>query len=144
MTITSAITDSFKAELLEGLHNCAGDAFKLALIVANPTGTYDQTITSYSQLGTDEIPAGMGYTQGGQTLTNSGVGQSGSQSYTSWGNALWSSSTMSPGGALLYNSSKSNRAICVLAFPARISTVNGSLSVVMPSLAPNTALIEVN
>src|SRR5437868_6120570 len=82
---TTALANSFKTEVLNGLHNFAGtspNTFKMLLIKVSPSGTYDKTLTnvgtpgsgapSTSNVGTDEV-TGTGYTSGGVTLTGVSV-----------------------------------------------------------------------
>ena len=77
MAITSAISTSFKVEILKAVHNftnSSGNTFKVALIKANAaqSGTYGAATTSYTDVtgNSDELPNGSGYTTGGYTLTN--------------------------------------------------------------------------
>jgi len=70
MPITTAMCNSFKQELLGGVHDLDTDTIKLALIKDTPAGTYDDTTINYSDVtsNTDEA-IGTNYVAGGNTLT---------------------------------------------------------------------------
>ena len=78
MAISSAITNTFKDELLKGGHNFntsaqtpAGNAFKLALYTSS--ASMDATTTVYSTSNETSNDAGSAYTPGGKALVNNGV-----------------------------------------------------------------------
>ena len=50
MSITTAMTTSFKQELLQGLHDLDGLTLKLALIKSGESGTYGAASTNYSDI----------------------------------------------------------------------------------------------
>ena len=49
-TITTAMCNSFKQELLGGVHDLDTHTLKLALIKPSPTGTYGAATTNYSDI----------------------------------------------------------------------------------------------
>ena len=65
MAITQALCNSFKQELLQGLHDLDGHTLKMALFTSS--ATLDATTTAYS---TTNESSGTGYTAGGATLAN--------------------------------------------------------------------------
>ena len=77
MAITSAISTSFKVEILKAVHNFTngGNVFNCALFkaLASQTGTYGAATTSYTEMtgDSDELAATGGYTTKGFVLTNS-------------------------------------------------------------------------
>ena len=78
MANTSAICSSFKQELLQGKHNFAssgGDTFKIALYDSD--ATLGASTTDYSTSEEITNTSGTAYTAGGATLTNTGVGLTG-------------------------------------------------------------------
>jgi len=111
MAITQALVSSFKAELLEGIHNLNTDSFYLALYTSS--SNISSATTVYTTTG--EV-TGTGYTAGGLLLTNLGVTLSGTTAYASWSPATWSNASISVAGGLIYNASKGNRAVAVLNF----------------------------
>lgn len=140
----AAVCASFKQEFLEAIHNLAsgGDTLKAALYYQG-TGLGYAT-TAYSATG--EV-SGTGYTAGGKTVTN-GVSPalSGLTSYwTPSASVQWTGLTIGSNFdcCLLYNSSKSNRAIAVLTFAAQTVSA-GTFTVVFPANAPTSALLQVS
>ena len=108
MGITSVLTNSFKAEMLRGRHNFdtsgatpAGSVFKIALYT-NST-TIDTTTTAYG--GPSNEVSGAGYSSGGNTLTNTGVGTTTVTSFTDFSDTSWTSASFTARGCLIYNSS---------------------------------------
>jgi hypothetical protein len=79
MAITTAMCNSFKQELLGGVHDLDTDALKLALIKASPAGTYNASTTNYSDVtGNSDEASGTGYSAGGQVLDGAAISLSGS------------------------------------------------------------------
>lgn len=140
----AAIAASFKAEILQAIHNLAsgGDALKAALYYQN--SSKGSATTAYSATG--EV-SGTGYTAGGQAVPNTvSPALSGLTAYwTPSGSVSWTGLTISSAFDcwLLYNSSKSNRAIAVLTFPAQTVSA-GSFVISMPSNTSTTALLQVS
>ena len=50
MSITTAMTTTFKQELLQGLHDLDGHTLKIALIKSSESGTYNAASTNYSDI----------------------------------------------------------------------------------------------
>ena len=141
MAITQAVCSSFKQELLGGVHNftaSTGDVFKIALYTSS--ATLDSTTTVYSA--TNEA-SGTGYTAGGNTLTTAtgSVFISGTTAYIDFDDTTWASSTISAAGALIYNSSKSNKAVLVLSFGGTYSSTSGNFTVQFPAATSSTAVL---
>ena len=149
MAITQAICSSFKKELLEGIHNfgdnaayppAGGNTFKLALYQSS--ATLDSSTTVYTTSG--ECPSTGNYTAGGATLTNLGASLSGTTAYISFGDYTWTSATISAAGALLYNSSASNKAVLVLSFGGTYTSTNGNFTITFPANTSTTAVLILN
>lgn len=145
MSITTAMCNSFKQELLNGEHNLASHTIKLALIKASPSGTFDKSTTNFSELGSDEA-SGTNYTSGGNTLGSPTVSLSGDTAIVDFNDSTFSSATISADGCLIYNSSASNKAIAVIDFSGTKTATNGDFTVTMPggsSPNANTAIIRI-
>ncbi|MGA1008745.1 MAG: hypothetical protein ACO3SE_09260 [Sedimenticolaceae bacterium] len=136
MAITSAICNSYKQEVLEGVH-ASTDTYKVALYTSS--ATLDATTTAYSA--TNEA-SGTGYTAGGATLANFASGLSGSTAYVTFDDVVFSSSTITARGCLIYNSSKSNKAVAVFDFGSDVSSVSGTFTLDLPA-AGASALIRI-
>ena len=112
MAITQAVCNSFKQELLQGLHDLDGHTLKLALYTSS--ATLGPTTTAFS---TTNESSGTNYTSGGATIANVAVAVSGTVAYVDFDDVSFSSATISDAaGALIYNSSASDRAIAVIDF----------------------------
>ena len=142
MAITQALASSFKQELLQGVHNFSastGDTFKIALYTSS--ATLSSATTAYTASGET---TGTGYTAGGQSLTNLGVSLSGTTAYLSFDNVTWTTATITAAGALIYNSSKSNKAVAILSFGGSYSSTAGNFTVTFPANTSTTAIIILN
>lgn len=141
--ITQCLCNSFREELFQGVHNFSavgGDVFKIALY--SDTAQIGATTTTYTVAG--EVLA-TGYTTGGQILLGQSITvaqpETGPQTYITFSNAQWAGTNIVARGALIYNSSKSNKAVLVLNFGLDVSATDGVFTVTMPVAAPNTALM---
>jgi len=142
MAITQAMCTSFKAELMTATHNfttSTGNTFKIALYTSS--ATLGASTTAYS--GTNEVANGNGYTTGGATLTNVTPTTSGTTGYTDFADVTWSASTITANGALIYNSTNSNKAVVVLAFGADKSSTSGDFVIQFPAAGAGTAIINI-
>ena len=124
MPITTAICNSYKKEILEGVHSSL-DTYKVALYT--DAATLSAETTAYSA--TNEVAAGGGYTAGGLTLANFTSGLSGSVAFVTFDDPQWTSASITARGCLIYNSSKSNKAVSVYDFGQNVTSVNGTFTV---------------
>lgn len=138
MAITQAMCNSFKTELLGGTHDLDTDTIKIALFTSS--ATLDASTTAYST--TNEV-SGTGYTAGGNTLAGAAISLSGSTAIVDFSDTTWSSATITARGALIYNSSKADRAIAVLDFGSDKSSTNGDFTVVFPAADASNAIIRI-
>jgi hypothetical protein len=136
MSITSALCNSYKQEILEGVHDST-DTYKIALFDSNAGLSADTT--AYSTSG--EV-SGIGYTAGGETLSGFTTGLSGSTAYLTFSDPSWANSTITARGCMIYNSSKSNKAVAVFNFGQNVSSVNGTFTVDFPG-AGGSSLIRI-
>ena len=136
MAITQAIPTSFKAEILRGIHDSA-DTYKMALYTS--AATLGATTTAYSA--TNEV-VGTGYTIGGTTLSGFNVTTSGTTAILDFNDPSWANATITARGALIYNSSKSNKAVYVLDFGSDIISTNGTFAITLPTPDATNGLIR--
>lgn len=134
--ITQTLTTSFKQQLLLAVHDFSTDTFKIALYTAAANLGSDTTIYTV----TSEV-SGTGYTAGGNTLTGTTVTVSGTTAYVDFSNAVWNPASFTVRGALIYNASKSNKAVAVLDFGAD-KTPTTTFTVQMPTNTDTAALIR--
>jgi len=140
MAITQAMCTSFKQELLTGTHNftTGQDTIKLALYTSS--ASLDASTTAYS---TSNEVSGTGYSAVGNTLTHVTPTTGGTTAFTDFDNTSFTSSSITARGALIYNSSQSDKAICVLDFGSDKTSSNGTFSIVFPNAAASTAIIRI-
>lgn len=141
MAITQAMCTSFKQELLTGTHNFTngtGDTFKIALFTSS--ATLDASTTAYSV--TNET-SGTGYTAGGNTLTNVTPTTSGTTAFTDFADTTWSTASITARGALIYNSTDSNKAVVVLDFGADKTSTAGDFTIQFPTADASNAIIRI-
>lgn len=123
---------SFALELYEAIHDFTADTFKIALYTSSASLDYDTT--AYSA--TNEVASGNGYTTGGATASvSSGYPQTittvGRVAAVRFDDVSWTfTGATSFRYGLLYNSSKSNRAICILDLGSL--SANGSFTISFP------------
>tara|TARA_R110000868_G_scaffold162915_2_gene394939 strand:+ start:321 stop:737 length:417 start_codon:yes stop_codon:yes gene_type:complete len=137
--ITAGLTNSFKEQLLEGIHDFSVDVIKIALY------------TSDAELGADTLEyttvgevSGTGYTATGLALTNATVQRTGGVAYVSFDNPAWNASTFTTRGALIYNSSKANRSVGVLNFGLDQTMLSQQFQIQFPPNNADSALIRIS
>ena len=141
MAISQALCTSFKQEILVATHNftiTTGDVFKIALYTS--TATLSAATTAYTA--TNEV-VGTGYTATGNTLTNVTPTTSGTTAYLDFGDTTWSTATITARGALIYNSSKSNKAVAVLDFGTDKTSTAGNFTVQFPTADASLAIVRI-
>lgn len=148
MAITQAMATSFKVELLNGIHafgttvsrgGTTADTFKCALYTSS--ATLDASTTAYST--TNEVASSGGYSAGGNTLTTVAPTSSGTTAFVDFSDTTWSSSTITANGALIYNSTQSNKAVAVLAFGSDKSSSGGNFTIQFPAADASNAIIRI-
>lgn len=144
MAITTALCNSFKQELLGGVHDLDTDTIKIALIKETPTGTYNKSTTNYSDVtGNSDEVTGTGYTAGGNTLTSPSITLDGDTATVDFADTTWSTATISADGCILYNSSASNAAIAVIDFGGTVTSTAGDFTVSFPAADASNAIIRI-
>lgn len=143
MAITTAISKTFKQELLGGIHDLDTDTIKVALIKETPTGTYDNTTANYSDVtGNSDEATGTGYTAGGQDLNNITISLDGTTAIIDIDDETFSTVTVSADGCIIYNSSQGNKAIAVFDFGGTKSSTNGDFTIVFPTPDASNAILR--
>ena len=143
MAITSAICTSFKVELLKGVHNftaTTGNTFKIALYDSDATLGASTTAFSTSEEITNT--SGTAYTSGGATLTSVTPVASRTTAVCDFSDVSFSSASFTANGALIYNSSASNVAVCAIAFGSDKTATNGTFTIQFPTADATNAIIR--
>jgi hypothetical protein len=131
--------NTFKTGMMNGTFNFTSGTFYMALYTN--AATLDATTTAYTSTG--EVVA-SGYTAGGLALTIAQVptlGNSGTTAYISFNNAVWTSS-LTARGALIYQTTTGNPAVCVLDFGAD-KTSSATFTVQFPDPSNTSAIIRI-
>ena len=149
MAITTELCNSFKQELLQGVHTFGTDTFKLALIKSGESGTYNKSTTNYSDVtgNSDEISAtgsgGNPYSTGGHTLASVTTTLSGDVAFVDFDDITFTNVTIDANGAIIYNASESNKAVAIIDFGTTQSADNGSFTINMPTNNSSNAIIRI-
>ena len=143
-TITTAMCNSFKQELLGGVHDLDTHTLKIALIKPSPTGNFNKSTTNYSDLTANSDEAtGTNYSAGGQVLDSPAITLSGDTAIVDFADEVFSNLTITAAGALLYNSSASNKAIAVFSFGSNVASTAGDFTVIFPTADASNAVIRI-
>lgn len=139
--IIQCITNSFRSEMLQGIHDLATDTLKMALY----TGSANLYPTTTIYTTTGEVVA-SGYIAGGVVLTGVTI-STGTASTTQpavvfvdFDDAVFNAA-ITARGALIYNSSKADRSVAVIDFGAD-KTSTTTFTVQMPANTSSAALLR--
>ena len=138
MAISQVLCTSFKKELLEATHNFGSHGFKIALYTDAATLNADTTVYS-----TDNEVSGTGYSAGGEVITATTVSSGDGVGFVNFSNATWASSSFTARGALIYNTSATNKAVMTLDFGDNKTSNSSTFTVAMPADTSTTALIRI-
>ena len=139
--IIQCVTNSFRAEMLQGIHDLSTDVLKLALYTGS--ANLYPTTTVYSTTG--EVVA-SGYNAGGEILTGVTISTGTASTtqpavvYVDFADAVFNAA-LTARGALIYNSSKADRSIAVIDFGAD-KTSTTTFTVQMPLNTATSALLR--
>ena len=154
MTITSAICNSFKTEILTAVHNftaSTGNTFNIALYSSDnaalsksttvwaaatnpaldPTDTYEVTTT------------GSGYASGGKALTSVTPALSADTACCDFANISWTSASFTARGCLIYNTSAASKAVCAINFGSDKTVTTGTFTIEFPAQTAGNAIIQI-
>ena len=146
----NSMATSFKLEILSGIHafntsvvrgSTAADSFKIALYTSS--ATLDATTTAYSATNETTNTAGTAYVAGGNTLAGSTTSSGGTTAFVDFADSSWSTASFTARGALIYNSTQSNKAVVVLDFGADKTASAGTFTIVFPTADANNAIIRI-
>lgn len=137
MSIQQTLTTSFKLGMVQAEQDLATDTLYIALY------------TAFSDIGpntlvytTDNEVVGTGYTAGGEVLTGVTIAAStNGVVYINFDNVVWSPAAFTCRGALIYNSTKTNKSVAVLDFGSDKTSTN-TFTITMPSNTATTALLR--
>jgi len=149
MAITQAMCTSFKTQLLTATHNFAtgGNAFKLALYAVGSGGKSSTTATlgatSTVYVTTGEVASSGSYVTGGGALTKVAPTSSGTTAFTDFADITFTTATITARGALIYNDTNGDKAVCALDFGSDKSSSSGSFTIQFPTADASNAIIRI-
>jgi len=150
MAISQAMCTAFKGEVLKGTHNFAasgGNSFKLALYAeggggkSSTTATLGAATTGFTTTG--EVASSGTYVTGGLALTNIDPTTSGTTGYTDFADKSFTTATITAMGAMIYNDTNSDKAVCILDFSSNKTSTAGTFTITFPAAAASTAIIRI-
>jgi len=144
MAITQAIANSFKKELLEGQHEFqfGGDKFKLALY--SSSATLNSATTSYTTTG--QVGDSGSYSAGGGALVqpNPSTSVASGVAIVDFNDLSFTGATITARGALIYNTSATNKAVAVLDFSSDKISTDGTFTIVFPAFTTSAAILRIS
>ena len=149
MAIAQALCTAFKQELMLGTHNFAtnGNSFKLALYAESSGGKSSSTATlgaaTTAFVTTGEVASSGSYVTGGVALTNIAPSASGTTALTDFADLSFTTATITAMGALIYNDTNSDKAVCVLDFTSNKTSTSGTFTVQFPTADASNAIIRI-
>ena len=142
MAIAQAVCNSFKQQILEGVHNLAtgGNTFKLSLYTSAANLSASTTVyTSTNEVAnTGQYTAGGGALTGQQTSLDTGV------AIVDFADLSFTGVTLTAAGALIYNTSAANKAVCALSFGGDKTATSGTFTIVFPAFTSSNAILRIS
>lgn len=133
--IAQGIALSAKQAFLFGIHQPT-DTYKIALYTKRANiGPATERYTEEGEV------SGQGYTRGGITLTGYKVTTVGKNAAITFADVKIDRATFTAHGAMVYNASKNNSALCTLNFGNERPVFDGAFELKFPTPTENSALI---
>jgi hypothetical protein len=142
MAITQAVCNTFKSELLGGVHDFdsgSGQVFDLALYTS--AANLSAATTVYTSSG--EVANTGTYTAGGGALQSQQVSLDTGVAIVDFADLSFTGVTLTARGALIYNTSASNKAVCVLDFGADKTATSGTFTIQFPAFTSSSAILRI-
>ena len=142
MAISQAVANSFKSQILQGIHDLesGGDVFKLALYTSAATLT--SATVSYTT--GSEVTASGQYVIGGGVLTSQQVSlATGGVAIVDFADLSFTGVTLTARGALIYNETEANKAVCVLNFGSDKTATSGTFTIQFPNFTSSSAILRI-
>ena len=144
MTITSAVCNSFKVEILKGVHNftaSSGNTFNIALYTSS--ATLNKSTTAYSTSNEISNTSGSAYSAGGAALTSVTPVLSTDTAVCDFADLSFSSASFTANGCLIYNDTNADRAVCAIAFGGDKTVSSGTFTIQFPTADASNAIIRI-
>jgi hypothetical protein len=142
MAITSAICNSFKVEILKGVHNFTqgGNTFRLALYTSSATLSKSTTV----YITANEVANGNGYTTKGNALTNVTPVLSSDTAVCDFADTSFTSASFTARGCLIFNDTATNDpAVCAVDFGGDKTVSSGTFTIQFPAADASNAIVRI-
>jgi hypothetical protein len=144
MTISSAVCNSFKQEILVGTHNftaSSGNAFKLAMYTSS--ASLGAGTTAYSATNEITNASGSAYSAGGKTIVSVTPVLDSSTAVCDFADISFTSASFTANGCLIYNDTQADKAVCVVAFGGDKTVSSGTFTIQFPAAGASTAIVRI-
>ena len=142
MAITQAVCNSFKKELLDGVHDLAsgGDAFKLSLYTSQ--ATINAATTSFTT--GNEVSASGQYVSGGSQLQSQQTSVASGVAIVDFADLSFTGVTLTARGARIYNDTDGDKAVCALDFGGDKTATAGTFTIQFPAFKTSAAILRIS
>jgi hypothetical protein len=144
MTISSAVCNTFKQEILVGTHNftaSSGNSFKLALYTSS--ASLGAGTTAYASTNEISNTSGSAYSAGGKTIVSVTPVLDGTVAVCDFADISFTSASFTANGCLIYNDTQADKAVCVVAFGGDKTVSSGTFTIQFPAAAASTAIVRI-
>ena len=144
MTISSAVCNSFKQEILVGTHNftaSSGNSFKLALYTSS--ASLGAGTTAYSATNEISNTSGSAYSSGGKVIVSVTPALDGSTACCDFADISFTSASFTANGCLIYNDTQADKAVCVVAFGGDKTVSSGTFTIQFPAADASNAIVRI-
>ena len=145
MAITSAVCNSFKAEVLKAVHNftaSSGNTFNLALYTSS--ATLNKSTTAYSSTNEITNASGSAYSAKGIALTSVTPVLSTDTAVCDFANISWTSASFTANGCLIFNDTAAgDPAVCAIAFGGDKTVTSGTFTIEFPAADASNAILRI-
>ena len=144
MTISSAVCNSFKQEILVGTHNftaSSGNAFKLAMYTSS--ASLGAGTTAYATTNEITNASGSAYAAGGKTIVSVTPVLDGSTAVCDFADISFTSASFTANGCLIYNDTQADKAVCVVAFGGDKTVSSGTFTIQFPAADASNAIVRI-
>ena len=145
MAITSAVCNSFKTEVLQGIHNftaSSGNTFNLALYTSS--ATLNKSTTAYTTSNEITNTSGSAYTAKGKALTNVTPVLSSSTAVCDFADVSFTSASFTANGCMIFNESATGDPSCVIIdFGSDKTVTSGTFTIQFPAQTAGNAIVQI-
>ena len=145
MTISSAVCNTFKQEILVGTHNftaSSGDTFNIALYTSS--ASLGAGTTAYASTNEIANTSGSAYSAKGKALTSVTPALDSSTACCDFSDISWTSASFTANGCLIFNDTVAgDPAVCVVAFGGDKTVSSGTFTIQFPAADASNAIVRI-